>query len=379
MVHINDPLHVDNFYNNIRCHPNMRQKRQELILFLAKKHASVIKSGKPLAFSELEFSLTALRYNVYDYRIAFDYFFEVKQLGFNVIDNKELTTAIPRKLEIDFKIPKFIPPKYKIGISSKVFIQEVNKEKLLERLRIKNLDLESEVQWLLNQSEVNFYFKRAGKLELRDTSTWPIKSIETWPSWLRIELFGPGIDINVSYVQFLINKLNKKYHKNTLELLYPDLLQLLEDKNKWRIELCSLLQLSSEYGIPIVKKVCMAIANGSKISPEILLKRSSSVCKFLPEYTNQDIIKIGSRLQILANQFLHAKHAICSIQKISNSKNNQKQVFLNYFEWEREARYKIWNAVQQHGIMVHDGIEGIPSRFLQNLPDLIKKLGIQLS
>ena len=67
------------------------------------------------------------------------------------------------------------------------------------------------------------------------------------------------------------------------------------------------------------------------------------------------------------------------LQRINPTRKNLKSVFKDYFAWERVARYSIWEAIERHGIMVHDGIDGVPQQYLDQLPVLIEQLGIRLT
>jgi hypothetical protein len=99
-----------------------------------------------------------------------------------------------------------------------------------------------------------------------------------------------------------------------------------------------------------------------------------------PGVIQKSIQKIGKRLQSISRQYSRAKKDVCAINlNLNPTLKNQKRVFNNYFEWERSARYLIWEAVGRHGIMVHDGIDGIPIEFLKNMPDLIQQVGIRLT
>ena len=130
----------------------------------------------------------------------------------------------------------------------------------------------------------------------------------------------------------------------------------------------------------------MGIANGSKISTSILTGTSeyseikNLIIEKLPQTGIEHLNLIGDRLTTISNQFLAAKKVICNAQlKLRASKNNQRQVFVNYFEWERLARYKIWEAVDYHGLMIHDGIDGIPQPYLEGIDDIIRELSLKLT
>jgi hypothetical protein len=65
--------------------------------------------------------------------------------------------------------------------------------------------------------------------------------------------------------------------------------------------------------------------------------------------------------------------------KRAPNRKNVKEVFSSYFAWERKARYELWEEVGRHGIMVHDGLDGVPEVYLEKLPFLIKSLGLRLT
>lgn len=401
-LHPLDPLNVLRFYPDLtRKHSRMMQDRQDLILYLASIHRAAIKDGRPLGFCRIPLRLMSLRDWVYDYRTVFDYFFEVVQMGYNCgLDNHEISTVIPKKLPDEVIAPikarklMYLPPPLPAGgVVSKVFIHQERKDEILERLTASGrLDLYAPVVWLLTHptSEVNFYFAPSGKLKLRDTSVWPINAVETWPSWLRESLFGEGIDIESAYTQFLMEHVHEAYANDPqhLQVFFPDLLRSLSDKKEWRREICvDILGLDyNDDNISIVKKICMSLANGSKISPGILIGQGSYsvtrdiIINGVEDVTPTNLIRIGERLSSIAKQYSRARKIVCMVELgINPSRVNQKQVFSSYFEWEREARYKIWEAVGRHGIMVHDGIDGIPTEYLQDIPSLVHNLNIRLT
>lgn len=399
-INPNHPLHVNNFYPPLnRFHFKTNQCRQDLILYLAHIHANALKSKIPLGFCEIQMSLTKLREWVYDYEIAFDRFFTVRRRGYNFGELHEISTVIPKYLDQPETITKAIELKYIVpplpddGVVSKVYVQKQNREKILEKLALKQrLDLLAPVKWLLDNpsSEINFYFAPAGKLKLRDTSLWPIPAIETWPSWLREDLFGGGIDIESAYTQYLIESLKEGYKETPklVELLYSELLSSLNDKAEWRKDICvNVLGLEhTEENIGVVKKICMSLANGSKISPAILIGNTAfSVTKDIiiektDNISSSNLIKIGERLNKISKQYQNARKMVCLFEmKMNPSRKNQKKVFATYFEWEREARYKIWEAVNRHGIMVHDGIDGVPEEYMSDLPSLMREVNVRLT
>ena len=400
-VHHSDPLHVQNFYpDKQRHHHAVMQKRQDLILYIANLHASAIKSGMPLGMIRIPMRLMTLRDWVQDYRVVLDTFFEVESLGYNLGDgNFELSILIPKNVTNGKREAskaaanlKYVPPmRPESDTISKVYIRQQNRDQIIRELGSKSrLDLLAPVQWLLDHPEVNFHFERSGRLQQRDTSVWPVKGIETWPAWLREQLFGPGIDIDSAYTQFLVSHLKQEYigRERLLKMLFPDLLRMLDDKKNWRIELCrdTLHVEPTDENIGVVKRLCMSLANGSRISPAILLgSRAFSITADLvfacaDDVSPNNLINIGDRLRLISQQFALARKIICaSVLKTKATRLNQKRVFGSYFEWERVARYALWDACGRHGVMVHDGIDGIPSEYLDDLPAIMAELNIRIT
>jgi hypothetical protein len=400
-VHHSDPLHVGNFYpNKLRHHRAVMQRRQDLILYLANLHAAAVDTGMPLGMIHIPMRLMSLRDWVQDYHVVLDAFFEIEQLGYNLGDGDfELSILVPKNVtngkraasKAAREMKYVVPERPDTGAVSKVYIQQQNAEAILKRLAsTSRLDLKAPVQWLLEQVEVNFHFERSGKLQQRDTSIWPVKGVETWPAWLREMLFGEGVDIDSAYTQFLVENLRKAYigRESLLDLMYPDLLLMLEDKKTWRNKLCTeTLKIDpTDENIGVVKKLCMSLANGSRISPAILLgNRSFSVTADIILASTDDVspmhlIAVGKRLRDVANQFVTARKMLCmNMLNTRATRANQKKVFSSYFEWEREARYAIWEACDRHGVMVHDGIDGIPEQYLNRMPQIMDDLNIRLT
>lgn len=393
-----DPLHVGNFYRKERLHREAMQERQDLILYLAKLHAAASVKGKPRAFNTIRLRLTSLREWVYDYRPALDYFFEVQSLGYNLgDDNNEVSVLVPKDLGLhthvqtqDFQLEYEPPPRPEGGVISKVYVQGGGRSIIARLTRENRFDLIEAVKWILKHEELNFIFKPAGKLQQRDTSVWPVAAIETWPAWLREALFGPGIDIDSAYTQYLVQHLQTAYvdRPELLQTLFPDLMALLSDKQKWRMELCqNVLGLEwNDENRSLVKTICMSLANGSRISPAILEGSQNFsitaqiIVKATGEVTQQRLDNIGQRLQSISKQYACAKKNVCALNlRLNPTLKNQKRVFGSYFEWEREARYSIWEAIDRHGVMVHDGIDGVPEEYLQDIPALIQKVGLSIT
>ncbi len=94
----------------------------------------------------------------------------------------------------------------------------------------------------------------------------------------------------------------------------------------------------------------------------------------------KNLDRIGLRLQKISRQYSLAKKIVCNkLLRLNPTRVNQKLVFSSYFEWEREARYAIWNAVDRHGIMVHDGIDGIPSTYTVDIQKIIDSIGLKVT
>lgn len=401
----NHPLHWTRFWPNLqRLHRGRTEARQDLVLWLANLYHGAIRRGKPLGFCDVHVRLMDLREWVRDYKPALEYFFEVKQLGYHFDDdNMELTTLLPKKLDpsdlelIDGTAAelRYEPPAIPEGtVISKVYLRpSLDLKSLITRVLVHGRpEIVPQLTWLLKQgkTEFNFHFKRSGKLRLRDTSVWPISAIETWPGWLREELFGPGIDLDSAYVQFLLYHLKDAFsgRESLMHMLFPDLIRMLHDKENFRRELCTevLQRPYNDKYRALIKQVLMSIANGSRISPTLLTNGSGFsltaelIVDATPDATVSDLTKIGERLKRIADQFAAArKHACMAALKKAPNRKNVKAVFSEYFSWERKARYALWEACDRHGIMVHDGLDGMPKVYLDRISDLIENLDLRLT
>lgn len=405
-LHPHHPLHWLNFWPDLqRIHHSSVIARQDLVFWLANLHANATKDNLPLGMSEVKCRLCDLRAWVRDYEPALLHFFSIKQRGFFIDDeNHDVSTLIPKRLprlesvqvkrvvrSLKYKLP---PLPEEDTIISKVYLRSgLVLAPLLDQVRLCGRpELVPQVTWLLSQDspEFNFHFKPSGKLKLRDTSVWPIAAIETWPSWLREELFGKGIDLDAAYIQFLMQNL-KEVYKHDLRLipvLYKDLERLLNDKEGLREELCTeLLGLPyTDKNRSFIKQILMSIANGSKISAKLLETGStySQTVQVILQGTKSlqhvDFNKIGDRLQQIASQFSSARK-VCALHLFKHVPNRDriKKVFSEYFSWEREARYAIWEEVNRQGLMVHDGLDGVPEHELARLDEIMEKLTLKLT
>jgi hypothetical protein len=398
------PLHWARFWpNKQRLHRGRIEARQDLVLWLANLYHGAIRCGKPFGFCTIELRLMDLRDWVRDYRPALDHFFVTKQLGYFVDeDTTTLTILEPRRLppeelesvdEVADALQYTPPRRPENCVISKVLLRSgLNRQELVQRLLTSGRpELVPQLNWLLKQpSELNFHFSPSGKLQQRDTSVWPIPAIETWPGWLREELFGPGIDLDSAYIQFLLHSLRKvfKDRPQLLQILFPDLLRLLHDKEAFRKELCEqvLQRPYNDRYRSLIKQVIMSLANGSRISPTLLTSGTGFsltvelIVEAAPEASVSDLTAIGERLKLIGDQFASAKKYVClELQKHAPNRANMKAVFSSYFSWERAARYALWEEIERHGIMVHDGIDGVPQKHLDRLPELIERLGLLLT
>ena len=380
-----NPLFVGHFFSLERMWWRKRKQRQGLILSIAMAwyRLSRKSAGSP-GFVEEEVLITSLTSQVKDARVILDRFFTVKRIGYNFGgDNKAPSIISPRKLgkkmrdavasifdEVHFS--PGLPPAGKKYTTSEVTVQPVDSQWLIKELETRGReDLIAPVSWLLQQpNPITFYFERSGSLQARDKSVWPIRAIETWPSWLRREIFGTVVDIENAFVQFIMYYLEKKYEHNIrrLELKYPDLIRADRDKQNFREELCrDILRLPvTEENLKTVKTLIMSLANGSNATPALMTNGSGRseavriVHEACPHLAPTELLKVGSRLSAICKQFMAAKRDLCIfILNARPTRENQKKIFRMYFDWERDARYKIHAACGQTGLMLHDGLDGV--------------------
>lgn len=384
-IHWSNPLFVGNFFKLKGMWWKKRKERQNLILSIANAWYCLTKNNKTMpGFIEEEILLTSLTRKVKDAKVILEKFFEIIRIGFNFNNGVKSPTLIsPKKLSRELIVAitetldevMFDPgpqPNRKNLVKATVRVKPDNLGKIILELKSTGkIHLIPAVKWLAEQEgEIFFFYEPAGKLLARDKSIWPIKSIETWPGWLRRELFGPGMDIDNAYCQFLLDELLKKYSSrpSIIDLKYPDLVKANTQKTEFRNHICVnilKLQLTDE-NIKVVKKLMMSLANGSNISPLMLLNcsgRSEAVNIVLganPSLTTQDLSEAGQYLGFISKQFkLAAKDLCMHMFSIRPSKANQKMIFKAYMKWEREKRYKMWEATGFTGINAHDGIDGI--------------------
>lgn len=401
----NSPLHWTRFWPDLqRIHRGRVEARQDLILWLCNAWIGAVDSSEklPYGFRAIQMRLSDLRDMVRDYQNVFNVFFTVRQKGFNISEEKhEVSTVIPNKLHptleqavrLSAKHLRFIPPVLPEDdtVISKVYLQPtIDRATIVDRvLQAGRPELVPQLLWLLGlkSPEINFHFVPSGKLQQRDTSVWPIAAIETWPGWLREELFGPGIDLDAAYIQFLMQYV-RALGSDTRKLLFPDFERLIDDKENFRRELCEqVLKIPYDVdGKTLVKQIIMSLANGSKISPRLLICGSGFsaaadlILGSLPEVSQEHLDRVGARLKRLSDQFDAArKYAAIEIHGVAPTRATVKTVFTHYFVWERQARYALWEAVGRHGIMVHDGLDGVPREYLDRVDELVSQLNLKLT
>lgn len=384
-IHRTHPLFVGNYFPLKGMWWKKRRLRQSLILSVALGWYELSKNSlSNPAFIQEEIFLTSLKKHVGDAKIILESFFHIDRIGFNFSNGVSGATQVrPKKLHRDTVLAienilndiHYDPGPEPTGekfTCSKVLVQPFDLDEVKSRLTEEGRDsLLPAVTWLSKNTYLNFYYQPSGRLQARDTSVWPIRSIETWPGWLRQELFGRVIDIENAYAQFIVTNLMEKYkNRELLMLKYPDIMRSHYDKSNFREEICvRLLKLPlDDENISVVKKLIMSIANGSNVTPTLLISGSSRseavriVLEANPCLSTEELERVGKRLSSIARQFRMAKRDLCShLLGLPPSANNSKKIFAQYFEWERAARYKIWNAVGKTGLMLHDGVDGIIS------------------
>lgn len=382
-----DLLYVGNFFPLKGMWWRKRKQRQGLILSIAVAWYRIMRLNQAApGFVNEEVLITSLTRQVKDAKVILERFFDITRIGYNFNDgNKSPTQISPKRLDAamveairniidEVKFAPGLPPTKKNIVSSVVSVARNKSSFIRRQLKQTNReDLLPAVNWLLKQDNpVIFYYEKAGKLLARDKSVWPIKSIEMWPGWLRTALFGTVIDIENSYIQFVVASLEEKYktNPNRLHLKYPDLLRADRDKKNFRIELCrDYLKLEpTSDNIGFIKKLLMSLANGSNVTPALLTNgggRSEAVRIIHaanPTLLPSDLIRIGNRFNAITKQLSASKKALCfHLLGVRATRENQKKIFQLYMQWERASRYKIWNAVGQSGLHLHDGIDGIIS------------------
>lgn len=403
-IAVGHPLHVTNFFRTPeRVHVKTQTARQNLILYLYDIWKSATATRYPAGFLRIPMSLVALRSAVYDYRPALDFFFEVADTGYNFNDGlvAEISVVTPKEINHPFFTHQdrqthsvevvYVPPQKPISDTfSTCIVQGHDLEKLVSKLKEERLfHLIPPIKWLysLENRTIKVYFEPTGKLQQRDMSVWPIRGMEMWPSWLRETVFGPGVDIEAAYNQFIVGMLLEHAPTPTfVSLVYPDLIAQFNDKQAWRENLCRDIGFEvNETNIKVIKTLVMALANGSNISGKIMNAFSSfSQARDLLEVplenaTLEERERVGERLGRIAKQFRDARKVVGSYLGNGGKREMSKCVFPAYFSWEREKRYEIWEKIGRYGLMTHDGIDGIPPEVLAKKWQELQELDIKVA
>lgn len=381
---VESPLHVGHFYKLPGMWWKKRKLRQSLILSVAVAWYNIARGSHTIGFEERETYLCHLTTQVRDAHVILEKFFEITKRGYSY-HNGDRSPSILRPKRLPKRMVAAIKNLLKTGIefdpddepvdsgltASTVHIQQQNKQQILAKLEeTGRCDLIPAAEWLLARDSVQFYYERAGRLGARDKSVWPVKSIETWPGWLRTDLFGRTVDIENAFCQFLIGTLrNKKYAScpELLELKYPDIVKSDTDRAAFRSHLCTeyLKAEDNDENIRLIKKLIMSLANGSNASPALLISsRANEAAKLVRQINDNlsvsDIICIGNKLNSVARQFKAAKRELCTtVLKLRPTRENVKKVFHLYLGWERESRYALWECTGRTGLMLHDGLDGL--------------------
>ena len=382
-----NPLFVGNFFALTGMWWRKRKQRQGLIISIALAWYRLTKKHKNApGFLQEETFITGLTQQVKDAKVILEHFFTITRIGFNFGEESKSPTLIsPKKLNKkmvkaieailnDVKFEPGNPPLSDRYTQSQVIVRKENAPFIFGELaKLGREELIPPVTWLLNhENPITFYFEPAGNLQARDKSVWPIKSVELWPGWLRKQLFGTVIDLENAYLQFIMQSLEEKYKNKpqNLEMKYPDLVRADKNKNQFREDICvNVLKLPLEDdNISVVKRLIMSLANGSTISPLTLTNGSGRtdavrlIHSSCPHLSAGDLKYAGERLGSITKQFMRAKRALCiHLLGEKPSRANQRRIFQLYFEWERKARYAIWETIGKTGLMLHDGIDGIVS------------------
>lgn len=385
-IDLDSPLHVSKFFKMGGSHYETRKKRQQLIIGCASEWIKLVaKNGKKAHHIPQEILLTKYTYDVRDARSVIDHFFCVTELGHNIGGQPVSSQVVPKKLNekealailhffesVDAFSPGLEPKDSDLTCSS-VKIQFA--PEVLDKLkRIGRHDLIPEVKWVLSKQMITFYFSRAGAVQARDKCVWPIIGIEQWPSWLREALFGLCVDIDNAYTQFLLTHLEEIHDDNPARfaLMYPDLPRMIYEKELFRHDICvNVLKLPhTNENVKVVKSLLMSLANGSRISEKLIHVNKNQtdavriVLRNCQHLSVEELNEVGRRLGYIKKQFNSASRELKSAGIIETT------VFHAYLKWEREARYKIWEALGKQGIMMHDGIDGVVSTLS---PESLKK------
>lgn len=354
-------LTPQNFWNK-RTTKDVLKKKEELVQLLCFYHTAAIKRREKFGTAEFQISLLSLRSMVRDYQPAFDFFFEVVKKGYRFsADEKELTTVLPKSLGFTPMVNYDYVPESKpeTGIFSTVQIRK-DPTIINDLLREGLFHLIPKIKFLLDgPSEMQLAFEPTGELGLRDTSTWPIPAIETWPSWVRSRVFGGGVDIKSAYIQFAIEAISAKYESRSRRL-FDKIFILWENPELIRHKISEILQVDYQENKKAIKGIIMAVAMGSKVSQSLVFhdvsfsRCATLINKIQPNLTEAQAQQLADLLTPISVQFKLAKKTVNIGMDL-------------YFKWERDRRYVLWEEADRRGIMMHDGLDGLPDDAVERI------------
>jgi hypothetical protein len=409
-VSVDSPLHVDNFVpkgKGSRWAKKMKE-RQELVIGCASLWKRLTRgrlAHEMPAFFETDTYIMAATANDRLARGIVEKFFKVTKLGFKISEDlKAPSSIIARKLEPAleqaikdiFKVPTlyFVAgydpgEKPTEGLVSMVTVDASTADDVIFRLGQEGkVDLIPQINWLKDHPETEFYFRPMGMGDGRDTSSWPIKNICSWPSWVRTSLFGESADIDSSLPQFIVHGVDKQRtriygsigytpRQNNYEWMrdadctyYPfNLVYNKEETRRFLIEDICKLEMNSK-NVSDLKHVVSAICNGSRFTRGLYNSGGgrcaavSMIRNLLRNVEGEDLDHAVYEFEKLYRNFQFARHRTMAAygflyRKGISAKEKKKMLFREYFKWERVQRMKMWEAAGRRGLHLHDGIDGL--------------------
>lgn len=327
-----------------------RISQGNLLAYLTQMHTYALQRRELTGNGTIKLSLMHLRSMVRQYRPAFDFFFDEVQRGYNFPGNRQLSFVSPKDVDYinrDFFFTFDPERRPECGVISKVQITG-DKNIVNDMVAAGVIDIIPQVKFLLEGPEfVDFFFSPCGELQLRDTSIWPIRGIEIWPAWLRRRVFGNGgVDIERSFVQFLVGRINLNKFKH-IERFW-------NEPNEVRDKLCQLIGVEYNNHKKLVKSTFMALAMGSRVV-------ASDLTSSRPQSSiSSNLIKMNQGVPLsieLSNEITNLLKPLSA--DFNKAVKMSESTTAAYFKWERDRRYELFNAVGQRGILVHDGIDGL--------------------
>lgn len=428
-IHRHHPLWIGRFMTLGRVSYTDRQKLQKALLEISAVWYRTATWSENNSYKKYQFYKTSLR-KKYGRRALqlFDCFFNTYQTGYKFLPSigspdgvSVPSTVSPKDKPCNIEglrdtIKKWMqgaiwkPCAKPLSITldnsrvSRVEVRsDVDMEKLKELLQQPRwMHLTGQVNWILSEQSIDIYWQFSGRTQQRETSVWPIKSIETWPSSIRLALFGSQVDIQCAMPQFVYHKIkeidiaNFGHVTSFTERGFDDIKQMVEDTENWRKSLAAEMKMEwNEDTRKIIKKLVMALSNGSNISGKMLTSffNHSVAVEIVQDQIMDDswdydfTMKVGDRLHKIAVQFRQAVKRILMHYGYKPTRKNRKRIFYLYFCWEKRVREQLWQMFNKSGLMMHDGLDGICATSLSNLQskhsDTVKyisdKLGVKIT